>query len=144
MTAHILDALNAFVGSDLDKPNCMEVTEGLQDFDPDTRYNGVFLELKKSLYGLRQSAYLWYRKLSQLLMKIGFKPTTADPSIFINNRGLIIVLYVDDIIIFDKEGSAIDAVKEKLKQFYPMTDAGLVKKMLGICFTWGITSIRLD
>lgn len=36
-------------------------------------------------------------------MKIGFKPTTADPSVFINNRGLFIALYVGDIIIFGKE-----------------------------------------
>ena len=35
MVAHMLDALNAFVRSDLDKPNCMKIPEGLQDFDPD-------------------------------------------------------------------------------------------------------------
>ena len=37
--AHMLDASNAFVGSDLDKPNCMEIPEGLQDFDPDASCN---------------------------------------------------------------------------------------------------------
>ena len=36
LLAHMLDASNAFVGLDLDKLNCMEIPEGLQDFDPDT------------------------------------------------------------------------------------------------------------
>lgn len=29
MTAHLLDAHNAFVGSELDRPNCMEILQGL-------------------------------------------------------------------------------------------------------------------
>jgi len=31
MTIYMLDAHNAFIGSDLNKPNCMEIPEGLQD-----------------------------------------------------------------------------------------------------------------
>lgn len=71
-------------------------------------------------------------------MSLGFRPITTDPSIFINGRGVIIALYVDNIIIFGKEGSSeIEAIKEKLKRFHPMTDSGLVTKLLGICFNWG-------
>ena len=146
LLAHMLDANNAFAGSDLDKPNCMEIPEGLQDFDPEvTSTRGLVLELKKSLYGLRQSANLWHRKISDFLKKIGFRPITADPSVFINDRGMIIAVYVDDIVIFGKDAKDIDAVKQKLKKFHPMTDSGLVKKLLGIRFTWGKDrSIRLD
>lgn len=68
-------------GSDLDKPNCMEIPEGLQDFDPEAGA-GMVLELLKSLHGLRQSAYLWHRKFSQFLIKIGFRPVIADPSVY--------------------------------------------------------------
>ena len=50
----MLDVSNTFIGSDLDKPNCMEILEGLQDFDPDVMEDMV-LELRKSLYGLHQS-----------------------------------------------------------------------------------------
>ena len=80
----MLDVSNAFVSLDLDKPNCMEIPEGLQDFDPEAR-GGMILELRKSLYGLRQSANLWHRKITNFLKQIGFQPTTADPSVFINN-----------------------------------------------------------
>ena len=51
LLAHMLDASNTFVGLDLDKLNCMEILEGLQDFDPDVT-EGMVLELRKSLYGL--------------------------------------------------------------------------------------------
>lgn len=146
LQAQMLDASNAFVGSDLDKPNCMEIPEGLQDFDPEANTReGMVLELRKSLYGLRQSANLWHRKISCFLMDIGFRPTTADPSVFINGRGLIIALYVDDIVVFGREKKEIDVVKKKLKEFHPMTDSGQVDKLLGIRFTWGKDgSIRLD
>lgn len=53
-----------------------------------------------------------------------------------NKRGLTIALYVDDIVIFGKDQDEIDVVKRKLKEFHPMTDAGLVKKLLEIRFTW--------
>lgn len=51
LLAHMLDVSNAFVGLDLDKPNCIEILEGLQDFDPDMM-EGMVLELRKSLYSL--------------------------------------------------------------------------------------------
>ena len=85
LLAHMLDASNAFVSSDLDKPNCMEILEGLQDFDPNMR-EGMVLELMKSLYGLHQSVNLWHQKITSFLMKIGFRPMMADPSVFIVTR----------------------------------------------------------
>ena len=132
----MLDVSNAFVGLDLDKPNCMEILEGLQDFDPDVT-EGMVLELRKSLYGLHQSANLWHWKITSFLMKIGFRPITVDLSVFINNRGLIIALYMDDVVIFGCEEKEISEVKKKLKEFHLMMDSSLVNKLLGICFTWG-------
>ena len=114
----------------------MEILEGLQDFDPEAM-EGMVLELRKSLYGLHQSANLWHQKITNFLMKIGFRPTMADPSVFINNQGLIIVLYVDDVVIFRHKEKEISKVKKKLKEFHPMTDSGIVNKLLGIHFTWG-------
>lgn len=59
MKAHLLDATNAFVGSSLDIPNYKEIPQGLEEFEsralPKQKY---VLQLRKSLYGLRQAAYL--------------------------------------------------------------------------------------
>jgi hypothetical protein len=63
---------------------------------------------------------------------IGFTVLTADPSIFMNQRGIIITLYVDNILVFRKNEKSINAVKTKLKAFYPIKDLGIVRKILGI------------
>ena len=51
LLAYMLDASNTFISLDLDKLNCMEILEGLQDFDPKVRER-MILELRKSLYRL--------------------------------------------------------------------------------------------
>ena len=54
------------------------------------------------------------------------------------------MLYVDNVVIFGWGEKEIEEVKKKLKEFHPMTDSGLVNKLLGIHFTWGQGSICLD
>lgn len=142
LTAHLLDATNAFVGLKLDKQIYMEVPKGLpKSLQP--RKDEV-CELLQSLYGLRQSANLWCLKVKNFVTSIGFKLLTADPGIFINERGTIIALYVDDILVFSKDEKAIESTKKKLKKFHPMKDSGQVNKILGIRITWSDGSIRLD
>ena len=63
--SHLLDAANIFVRLNLDKPNCMEILEGLQDFNSDIKED-VILKLIRSLYRLYQSVNLWYRKITLL------------------------------------------------------------------------------
>ena len=43
-------------------------------------------------------------------------------------------MYVDDIIIFGKNVKDIKTVKTKLKELYPITNSGPVKKLLGMRF----------
>lgn len=66
---------------------------------------------------------------------MGFKGSWADSSIFINKRGVIIALYVDDILVLSKSQRDIQEVKEKLQSFHPMKDARSVDKILGIRVT---------
>jgi transposase InsO family protein len=141
LKAHLLDATNAYVGSKIDKQIYMEIPEGI---DPKSHDSNDVCEILQSLYGLRQSAYLWNQKVKGFVTSIGFRQSTADPGVFINDRGIIIALYVDDILIFGKDNKDIESIKEKLKRFHPMKDLGLAKKILGIRITWTKDSIRLD
>ena len=144
LSAHLLDASNAFVGSQLDKPNYIEIPEGLEVYEPEVKDGSLVLELQQSLYGLKQSAYLWNQKLAGFIKQQGFKPITADPSVFINHQGIIMAIYVDDILIFGKSTSGIEAVKNHLKEFHEMKDYGLATKILGIRISWRSNGIRLD
>ena len=77
-------------------------------------------------------------------MSIGFRQSTADPGVFINDRGVIIALYVDDTLVFGKDIKDIESTKDQLKSFHPMKDSGLAQKILGVHITWTKDSIRLD
>jgi hypothetical protein len=143
LIAHLLDATNAFVGSKLDRQIYMEVPKGLpKDLQPES--SDQVCKLLQSLYGLRQSANLWNSKVQQFVSSIGFKASTADPSVFVNDRGLIIALYVDDILIFGKDSRNIGPTKRRLMEWHPMKDSGLATKILGIRITWSNGSVRLD
>ena len=142
LVAHLLDATNAYVGSKIDKQIYMEIPQGV---DRQAHEPGDVCELLRSLYGLKQSAYLWNQKVKAFVTSTGFKQSSADPGVFINDRGIIIAVYVDDILVFSKDPKDMDSTKEKLKGFHPMKDSGLVNKILGIRVTWMKDgSIRLD
>ncbi|PSR85588.1 hypothetical protein PHLCEN_2v5405, partial [Hermanssonia centrifuga] len=70
--------MNAYVGSKIDKKILMHPPEGVE------HQPGQVCEILRSLYGLKQSGRLWNLKITAYIKKIGFKPTTADPSVFIN------------------------------------------------------------
>ena len=128
-----MDASNAFVGSDLDIPNYISMPEGVDEFETDTE-DDIVLELLKSLYGLKQSANLWHGKIKTKLHRMGFNSSSADSSLFTNSNGIIIALYVDDMLVLGRSEQAIGEVKSELKAFHPMKDYGLAEKVLGIRF----------
>ena len=67
-------------------------------------------------YANPRTANLWHQKITSFLMKIGFRPTTADQSVVINNQGLIIALYVDYVVVFGRKEEGMNGVKKKLKE----------------------------
>ena len=130
LKVHLLDATNAFIGSKLDKQIFMEISKGLpKNLLPGNNY---VCKLLQSLYRLRQSTNLWNHKVKDYVTLIGFIASTIDPSIFINQRGIIIALYVNNILVFRKDKKSINATKTKLKAFHLMKDSGLMKKILRI------------
>jgi hypothetical protein len=137
---HLLDATNAYVGSKIDKQIYMEIPEVVS---PNSHDLNDVCEILQSLYGLRQSAHLWNEKIKGFVTSSGFKQSTADLGVFINDWGVILALYVDDILIISKDVKDIESIKEKLKCFHPMKDLGLATKILGIRITWGKDFIKL-
>jgi len=60
------------------------------------------IKLKRSLYGLKQSGRMWYNRLSESLLKEGFKNNLISPCVFIRKSTsgfVIIVVYVGDLNI---------------------------------------------
>ena len=73
------------------------------------------LRLKRTLYGLRQSSCYFFQYLTERLVKRGLTASALDPCLFLS-RSLIVVIYVDDILIYGKSASEIDALIKELKK----------------------------
>lgn len=58
--------------------------------------------LKKALYGLKQTLRAWYSKVDDHLLKIGFKKSLSESTLYVkstNNDIVFISLYVDDLLV---------------------------------------------
>lgn len=95
--------------------------------------------LDRSIYGLKQSARVWYFLFAKFLKKeCGFQVINSDSGVYVlrqrNGEGieLILIVYVDDLLIMGKEMSKINALKKKFLQRFRMKDLGAVDSYLGI------------
>ena len=124
-----VDYTAAFVHADIDKPPNYDLLTPEQQSQ-----NGVFIEmprgfsepgkvckLKKSLYGLAQGPRLWFQFLKSKLENVGFvQATEIDPCLFISDK-VIILVYVDDTLLYAKNEADIDEVLTKLVDEQKMT-----------------------
>ena len=67
------------------------------------------MKLNKSLYGLVQPPLYWYNNLKGAVEERGFKPRPLGPCIFYG-RGVISLIYFDDVIFFGPDQDKIDEV----------------------------------
>jgi hypothetical protein len=80
---------------------CSEWVPGVREF---VRGDGkLAVKVSKAMYGLIQSAKLWYKELSGYLSSKGFKACKSDESIMVKRMEsgsyLVVILYVDDILV---------------------------------------------
>jgi hypothetical protein len=62
----------------------------------------LYGKLLKALYGCVQASRLWYEKLKEVLIKLGYEQSETDPCIFrqvVGDRVFLLIVYVDDILI---------------------------------------------
>src|SRR5579859_1093017 len=110
--------------------NLMEQPEG---FKVGAKEDDLVCRLRKSLYGLKQAPRVWNRKIRDFLKSIGFDQSYSDPCVYINKTtGIIIAMWVDDLIIFGKDMASINDLKVQLNEEYEMKDLGELKYFLGI------------
>lgn len=104
---HQLDVKTAFLHGTLQEQIYMTLPPGLlsptQEATLQAKYkHPLALILFQAIYGLKQSARLWYQKFDSFLLKIGFTRSTADSNLYIYHSGahfVYLALYVDDCIL---------------------------------------------
>ena len=51
--------------------------------------------------------------------------SSADESLYLNNDGVYLLIYIDDLLLVG-EKAKVDCIKKKLTKIYEMTDLGPV------------------
>ena len=100
LQASIIDVETAFLHGDLSEEIYMNIPEGM------SKGQDHCLLLKKTIYGLVQSAREFYKKLLQVLKELGFTENKSDPCLLSkwNDGGVVLIgIYVADCLVIGKE-----------------------------------------
>ena len=100
-----------------------------------------------SLYGLKQAPKQWHKKFNTTLTYVGFAVNEADICVYYHHsggEGVIMCLYVDDILIFGTNLDVINEVKSFLSQNFDMKYLGEVDVILNIKLIKGKNMITLS
>ena len=128
MKTRSIDFTLAFTQAPIDVETYIDLPIG---FEVDGRKDDYVLQLKKTLYGLKQAGLNWFDTLRTHLISIGFSQSTTDPCCFYRGD-LILICYVDDCLIFCRDEKKIDAFVAELHSKFTLTDEGDVATYLGI------------
>nr|GEY73547.1 ribonuclease H-like domain-containing protein [Tanacetum cinerariifolium] len=113
---------------ELDETVYMDLPEGF--YSPDDK---KVCKLKKSLYRLKQALRQWNAKLTQTLIKCGFKQSKSDYSLFTKSeRNFLLCLFMLMIIVTGNNVEEIEKFKEFLRTKFQIKDLGKLKYFLGI------------
>ena len=91
--------------------------------------------LKKSLYGLKQAARQWNKKLHSTFMKMGFKRLESEHSIYLYTNGsvrIFVPIHVDDITLSSNHQAELDQAVDTLSKHFKLRDLGPTTFLLGI------------
>uniref|UniRef100_A0AAV1UQN3 Integrase catalytic domain-containing protein n=1 Tax=Peronospora matthiolae TaxID=2874970 RepID=A0AAV1UQN3_9STRA len=107
---------------------------------------GVVLQLKKSLYGLKQAGRLWSQLLHSSLTDAGFLRCCSDMCLYWKNEGAELVVvgaYVDYFLVTGTSTAVVDRFFVSLSTL-AIKDLGEVSKFLGMRVTRDGSSYTLD
>jgi hypothetical protein len=127
---HQMDVKSAFLNGCLEEEVYVRQPLG---YEIDKHRDKVY-KLRKALYGLKQASRVWYSRIDEYLISVGFNRSPSEPTLYtkVNQEGkiLIVCLYVDDLIFTGD--LSVDDFKNAMKTEFEMTDLGLMKYFLGI------------
>ena len=105
---HQMDIKTAFLNGEFEEEIYMDQPDGFVA----NGQEGKVCKLLKSLYGLKQAPKQWHEKFDKTLTSAGFVVNEADKCVYYRyggGEGVIMCLYVNDILIF---GNNINVIKE--------------------------------
>ena len=139
---HHLDVKSAFLNGELQEEVYVTQPEGYEVKGKEF----LVYKLYKALYGLRQAPRAWNMRLDKSLKELGFTRCTQEQAVYIRGKncsGVIVGVYVDDLIVTGKDPAAIVEFKQQMLDEFDMSDLGLLHYYLGIEVTQGNGKISI-
>jgi len=140
---HQMDVKTAFLNGELEEEIYMQQPDGFVIPGQERKV----CKLVKSLYGLKQAPMQWHEKFDKTLVSAGFSVNDADKCVysrFRGNVGVILCLYVDDILILGSNVEVISDIKCFLSTKFDMKDLGPASVILNIKLTKRDNGIELN
>ncbi|KAK1692661.1 hypothetical protein QYE76_009358 [Lolium multiflorum] len=131
LIVHQMDVKTAFLNGELEEEIYMDQPDGFVVKGEERKV----CKLLKSLYGLKQAPKQWHEKFDRTLTSVGFVVNEADKCVYYRHgggEGVILCLYVDDILIFGTNMKVIHEVKSFLSNCFDMKDLGEADVILNI------------
>ncbi|CAI7823702.1 unnamed protein product, partial [Closterium sp. NIES-53] len=103
----------------------------------DTFPPGTQWSLRRPIYGLRQLPHEWHDTFCSTLHDLGFRPSSADPSLFVRagSTPFFILVYVDDLVFATVSRAALAEVKSEQQKRHTCTNLGELQRYLGMQIT---------
>jgi hypothetical protein len=139
---HHMDVKSAFLNGDLHEQVYVQQSAGFIKSGEEHKV----LKLHKALYGHYQAPRAWNEKLDVTLLSFRFSRCPSEPAIYtkrIDNRQLVIGVYLDDLMVTGSSSKDINQFKREMTNVFKMSDLGLLHYYLGIEVKQGHEGVSL-
>ena len=126
-----MDVKTAFLNGNLDKEIYMMQPEGFIAKNQEH----MVCNLKRSIYGLKQTSRSWNIRFDQAIKSFGFEQNLDESCVYKRNQDKVVmflVVYVDDILLIGNDVGVMSSVKVWLSSQFDMKDLGEANFILGI------------
>ncbi|GJU27258.1 zinc finger, CCHC-type containing protein [Tanacetum coccineum] len=141
---HQMDVKTTFLNGELDDEVYMNQPQGFIMLGNENKV----CKLIKSLYGLKKAPKQWHQKFDEVVLSNGYLLNQIDKCVYSkfdeSGKGVIICLYVDDMLIFGTDQVQVVLTKEFLSSRFSIKDMGEADVILGIRIKHGSNGIAIS
>lgn len=101
---------------------------------PGFQNSNLVCRLRKAIYGLHQSGREWFFEIHKVLNELGFVKFEWCNCAYIFQSNVILLLYVDDILLFGRNQNHVNSAVKLLKRKFDLKVLGKTARLLGVDF----------
>ncbi|KAG8735428.1 hypothetical protein FRC10_010611, partial [Ceratobasidium sp. 414] len=121
--------VSAFLNGELKEEIYLRMLDGA-----DKAWKGKYLQLRKSIYGLKQGACVWWENVERAMLELGFKCAPSDWCLFVRRRCqkvLLIAVHVDDMLGAATDIDCWDEFCAEMHRHFKIKNLGPATHILG-------------